>query len=124
LGGVIVLGVVAGVVAFAYRPAPPQVRVTAIDLWATTNACGPADQPIGRDGVTAAPGGADACHLERPNVDATDRTVRSVGINPTGVGLSFLGVPATVPASARGTVNLTVNLPSTPFEGVLTPIYA
>ena len=124
LGVVVVIVVVAGVIAFAYRPAPPQVQVTAIDVWAPTNVCGLGDQPIGYDGFTDAPGGADAFQLELPNFNTTDCTVRSVGTNSTGFGLSFVEVPVTVPGSERGTLNLTVNLPSDSFKGVLNLIYA
>lgn len=122
-GLVVVILVIAAIAVFHFLPPSPQVQVSEIDVWAPSNACGLAAQPISYAGFTDAPGAREAFQLQVQNFNTTACTVAHVATNTSGFSLSDLPGPLSVPGGGSAFLNLTIDLPSTNFSGNLNLIY-
>ncbi len=101
----------------------PVVNITSINVYAPDNVCGLNTNPIYYEGYTDSPGASDPLALQIENFNNTACTLRGVTTNTTGFTLSDVGVPITVPAVGNNTLNLTLNLPSSGYNGVVNLIY-
>ena len=125
LAGVVVLIVVVAVIlAFHFLAPSPQVKVGEIDVWAPSNVCGLGAQPIFYSGFTDMPGVSDAFQFQVENFNATACTVNFAKTNTTGFSISNAELPLTVAGGQSAFLNVTVNLPSSAFDGTLNLVYA
>ncbi len=123
-GIVVVVVIIVVLAVFVFTSPRPKVHVTEIDVWAPDNVCGLEANPVSYDGFDDSPGGIDAFSLELPNFNSTTCSLHSVVTNTSGFGLSNVQVPVTVLGGHNGTLDLTITVPGSPYNGILNLVYA
>jgi len=119
--------VVAAIGYLAYSPPPPNVDVQGINVYAPDNVCGLNSNLIGYYGFNASVGSQEALELQLENFNVSGPcTVRSVTVaaNTSVFSLSNIQVPDTVPAISNGTLNLTLTLPGSAYNGLVNLVFA
>ena len=110
---------------FAYVTTPPNVDVQGINVYAPDDVCGLSSNPVGYYGFNASAGSAEPLELQLENFNLSGScTVRSVLTNTTGFSVTGIQVPDTVPAISNGTLNLTLNLPGSAYDGLVNLVFA
>jgi len=106
-----------------YAEQAPTVQVTGFNVWSPDNACGLATNPISYGGFNDSTGASDEFSFQLPNYNTTPCTVVQVSTNTSGFSVSDTNVPVTVPGSGNGTLNLTLSLPNSGFDGIVNLVY-
>jgi hypothetical protein len=122
-GIAIVVVIIVVLAVFVYTSPPPKVHVSEINVWAPDNVCGLGATPVSYNGFDDSPGGIDAFALELPNFNSTPCVLHGVTTNTSGFSLSNVQIPVTVSGAHNGTLNLTVAVPGSPYNGPLNLAY-
>ncbi len=122
---VIVVIVVVGAIGVYLLESAPNVDVTTIYIYAPDNVCGLNSNPQAYYGFNATPGSPQAIGLEVENFNTSAScTVRGVLTNTSGFGVTGANLPLVIPAKGNGTLNFTLDLPSSSFSGSVNLVFS
>ena len=120
----VALLLVGGVTAllFVFAPGPP-VQVNNINLWAPDNVCGLNSNPSYFTGFNGSTGQVQTFDLGMPNYNSSACTLAGVSTNTSGFLLSSIQAPLTIPANGTGSMNITIQSPSSSYMGDLNLVF-
>lgn len=110
--------VASGIGAVLYVASLPVVDVTAINFTSSDEACGIGGHTF--PGFKAAASAAEEDTLTIPNLDFYSCTINAVGTFTTGFSISGANVPLSIPFEGSQSLSFTIQVPSSPYNGVLT----
>jgi hypothetical protein len=107
---------------FVFSPGPP-VQVNNINLWAPDNVCGLNSNPSYFSGFNGSTGQNQSIDFGIPNYNSSTCTVVGVSTNTSGFILSMIQVPLTIPGNGTGSMNISIQSPSSSFTGNLNLVF-
>jgi len=122
---VVVVILVIGVIAFAsFESQSPAIQVGFINIWAPDNVCGLNTNPIAYYGFNSSTGASESLDFPVPNYNATACTIESVTTNSSGFSLSSVQVPLEIAGNGTGSMNMTIEVPTSSFSGDMNLVFS